>query len=165
MICRLLVLFCAILVAGCSASRTVWLSAASQDDMKRLSELLMPAPVVFIGEFHDQREGRLRGVLLYGDASSSVALKARGIDTSTVDAIILTHLHGDHFGGIPFVMLDGQFLTRREKPLLIEEVRVDGKALEVRWEDASPAAEATGNPVLEARPLALGPGRHVGELH
>ena len=54
MICRLLVLFCAILVAGCSASRTAWLSAASPDDMKRLSDLLMPAPVVFIGEFHDQ---------------------------------------------------------------------------------------------------------------
>src|SRR5690606_10645969 len=26
---------------------------------------------------------------------------------------------GDHFGGLPFFLLDGQFLARREKPLLI----------------------------------------------
>ena len=32
---------------------------------------------------------------------------------------MLSHLHGDHFGGIPFFLLDGQFLARREKPLLI----------------------------------------------
>jgi ribonuclease BN (tRNA processing enzyme) len=58
-------------------------------------------------------------VLIDCGASSSVALKARGIDASTIDAIVLSHLHGDHFGGIPFLMLDGQFLNRRDKPLLI----------------------------------------------
>jgi ribonuclease BN (tRNA processing enzyme) len=31
---------------------------------------------------------------------------------------VLTHLHGDHFGGIPFLVLDGQF-RRRERPLRI----------------------------------------------
>jgi ribonuclease BN (tRNA processing enzyme) len=52
-------------------------------------------------------------------ASTHVALNARGIDANTIDAIILTHLHGDHFGGIPFLLLQGQFLTRRDRPLLI----------------------------------------------
>ena len=33
--------------------------------------------------------------------------------------MILSHLHGDHFGGIPFLMLDGQYLSRRERPLLL----------------------------------------------
>ena len=51
-------------------------------------------------------------------ASAMPALKARGIDPNTVDAVILSHLHGDHFGGIPFLMLDGQYLSRRERPLL-----------------------------------------------
>lgn len=31
---------------------------------------------------------------------------------------MLTHLHGDHFGGLPFFVLDGQF-RRRERPLTI----------------------------------------------
>jgi ribonuclease BN (tRNA processing enzyme) len=61
----------------------------------------------------------IHDVLVDCGASSSVALKARGIDANTIDAIILSHLHGDHFGGIPFLILDGQYLSRREKPLLI----------------------------------------------
>ena len=52
-------------------------------------------------------------------ASSLVALKAHGLDPNRIDAIVLSHLHGDHFGGLPFLLLDGQFLAQRERPLLI----------------------------------------------
>lgn len=52
-------------------------------------------------------------------ASAPPALKGLQLDPNRIDAIILSHLHGDHFGGIPFLLLDGQFLSRREKPLLI----------------------------------------------
>jgi ribonuclease BN (tRNA processing enzyme) len=61
-----------------------------------------------------------KGTLLVDcGASSLVALKARGLDHGKVDGIVLTHLHGDHFGGLPFLLLDAQFLARRERPLLI----------------------------------------------
>jgi len=30
--------------------------------------------------------------------------------------VLVSHLHGDHFGGLPFLVLDGQF-TRRTRPL------------------------------------------------
>jgi ribonuclease BN (tRNA processing enzyme) len=51
-------------------------------------------------------------------ATSMVALKAQCLDPNAVDAVVVTHLHGDHFGGLPFLILDGQF-TRRSKPLTV----------------------------------------------
>jgi len=50
-------------------------------------------------------------------ASTHVAMRVHGVDPNSIDAIILSHLHGDHFGGIPFLLLDGQYLSRRERPL------------------------------------------------
>jgi len=76
-----------------------------------------------------------RTVLLDCGASSLVALKARKIDPNAIDGVILSHLHGDHFGALPFFLLDAQFLSRREGPLTIAgppgtRVRLDA-ALEV----------------------------------
>lgn len=58
------------------------------------------------------------GQVLLADcgATSLVALKAQGLDPNAVDAVAVTHLHGDHFGGLPFLILDGQF-TGRSRPL------------------------------------------------
>ena len=57
-------------------------------------------------------------VLLDCGASSLIAMKRLGIDPASVDAVIVTHLHGDHFGGIPFLVLDAQ-CGHRNRPLLV----------------------------------------------
>jgi ribonuclease BN (tRNA processing enzyme) len=51
-------------------------------------------------------------------ASSLPALKRLGIARDAIDLVLITHFHGDHFGGLPFLLLDAQF-TRRSRPLVI----------------------------------------------
>jgi ribonuclease BN (tRNA processing enzyme) len=45
-------------------------------------------------------------------ATSLSALKRLGLDPSDIRAVFISHLHGDHFGGLPFLILDGQFADR-----------------------------------------------------
>ncbi|HEX8166080.1 MAG TPA: MBL fold metallo-hydrolase [Beijerinckiaceae bacterium] len=52
-------------------------------------------------------------------ATSLVALKRLNIDPNRIDAVVLSHLHGDHFGGLPFLVLDAQFDSHRAKPLTV----------------------------------------------
>jgi ribonuclease BN (tRNA processing enzyme) len=65
---------------------------------------------------HVSGEGQV--VLVDCGATSLTALRAQGLDPGAVDAVAVTHLHGDHFGGLPFLILDGQF-SRRTSPLLV----------------------------------------------
>ncbi len=52
-------------------------------------------------------------------ASSLIAMRRFGVDPNGVAVILLSHLHGDHFAGVPFVLLDAQFVSRRTRPLVI----------------------------------------------
>ena len=52
-------------------------------------------------------------------ASSLIALAQQGIHPNTLDAILLTHLHGDHCGGVPFLLIDAMLGARRERPLIV----------------------------------------------
>ncbi len=58
-------------------------------------------------------------LLLDCGPTTSTGLKAMGIDPRDIDAIAITHFHADHVAGIPFLLLDYLFETRRERPLEI----------------------------------------------
>ena len=48
-----------------------------------------------------------------------LAMKRAGFDPARIDAIFLSHLHGDHFGGIPFLFIEYLHQRIRNKPLEI----------------------------------------------
>jgi ribonuclease BN (tRNA processing enzyme) len=53
-------------------------------------------------------------VLLDCGATTMTALREQRIDPNEIRAVLVSHLHGDHFGGLPFLILDGQFRRRTE---------------------------------------------------
>ncbi len=62
-------------------------------------------------------------------ATSMVALRRAGIDPNQIDAIYISHLHGDHFAGLPFFLIDALYVSRRKQPLKL----VGPAALEARF--------------------------------
>ncbi len=86
--------------------------------------------------------GRAANFLIDCGASALPALKRLEIDRNEIDLILITHFHGDHFAGLPFVLLDAQF-SRRTRPLTIAGpqgietrlARSDGGAVRALLED------------------------------
>ena len=64
-------------------------------------------------------QGRGSTLLIDPGPAILVAIKRFGIDITIIDVVLLTHLHGDHIAGIPFLLLDYQFGQRRKRPLII----------------------------------------------
>ncbi len=52
-------------------------------------------------------------------ASSLIGLRRENINPNSINAIVLSHLHGDHCGGIPFLLLDAMLGAKRTTPLTI----------------------------------------------
>jgi ribonuclease BN (tRNA processing enzyme) len=49
--------------------------------------------------------------------TSLLAMKKLGFDSGLLDVIVLSHLHGDHFGGLPFFFIEYLYEKDRGKPL------------------------------------------------
>jgi ribonuclease BN (tRNA processing enzyme) len=57
--------------------------------------------------------------LLDCGATALVAMRRFAIDPGRIDTIFLSHLHGDHFAGVLFLLLEQHFIEQRDRPLLI----------------------------------------------
>lgn len=67
--------------------------------------------------FHVQ--GTNSNFLIDCGASSLVAMKDLKIDRNAIGLILITHFHLDHFGGVPFFILDAQLVAKRTQTLTI----------------------------------------------
>lgn len=52
-------------------------------------------------------------------ATSMTALRQASIEPNAISLIVCTHLHVDHFAGVPSFVVDAQVVSRREVPLTI----------------------------------------------
>jgi ribonuclease BN (tRNA processing enzyme) len=47
------------------------------------------------------------------------SLKSAGRDPAAVDFVVVSHLHGDHFGGLPFLFLEYRYERLRTRPIAV----------------------------------------------
>jgi len=103
--------------------------------------------------------------LLDCGASSLIALKRANVDPNDIDTILISHLHGDHFGGIPFFVLDGQFSRRSRRMLFAGPPGLSERskqAMEVMFPGSSRTErkfEVEFLELAEGFPTTLGPVR------
>jgi ribonuclease BN (tRNA processing enzyme) len=46
-------------------------------------------------------------------------MRRLGINPNDIDTVFITHLHGDHFGGLPWLLIDAKYVSNRSRPLVV----------------------------------------------
>jgi len=67
--------------------------------------------------------------------TSIIGLNRLGLDTTRIATIVISHLHGDHFGGLVWWLLHSQHVTKRTAPLVV----AGPPTLEARFKAAAEA--------------------------
>lgn len=104
-------------------------------------------------------------ILVDCGTTALIAMRRLGVDPNDIGTIVVTHLHGDHFGGIPFVILDGQLVSKRTTSLLVAGPLSIRERLSEAMEVLFPGS-STVQRVFPVEVVSLQPGRaeRIGSL-
>jgi ribonuclease BN (tRNA processing enzyme) len=98
-------------------------------------------------------------------ASSLISMKRFGVDPQSIDVILVSHLHGDHFGGITFLDRETQIAATRSRPLVVAGPAGITEKFDAALEALFPGSLATPRTYpLEVRTLTDGEENRVGAL-
>jgi ribonuclease BN (tRNA processing enzyme) len=63
--------------------------------------------------------GKNINALIDCGATSLVAMNRLAIDRNAIDTIFISHFHADHIGGLPFFLLEANYVVKRDRELTI----------------------------------------------
>ena len=97
-------------------------------------------------------------------ATAMLALRRIGFDPRRIAHVVVTHLHGDHVAGLPFLVLDGVYRAPRTEPLDLVGPTGFRERLDLLLRAAYDDLAAKAPFEIRARELAPGGELHVGPL-
>src|ERR1700685_4463883 len=63
--------------------------------------------------------GKETNALIDCGATSLVSMNKLAINRDDIDTIVITHFHADHVAGLPFFVLEANYVRKRQRPLTI----------------------------------------------
>lgn len=96
-------------------------------------------------------------------ATSLAALAQQQIEPNSLDAVLITHLHGDHCGGVPFLLIDAMLAAKRTRPLTIAGPRNLKSRMDALREALFPGSRIM-TPTFPLDWIELEPGRSQAVL-
>jgi ribonuclease BN (tRNA processing enzyme) len=109
--------------------------------------------------------GKNTNALIDCGATSLVAMNKFGIDRNAIETIFISHFHADHIFGLPFFLLEANYVSKRTQPLAI----VGPPGLKMRlpqvMECGFPGSQSMElNFALTLRELDIGKRNQVGHV-
>jgi ribonuclease BN (tRNA processing enzyme) len=110
--------------------------------------------------------GKNINALIDCGATSLVAMNKFAIDRNAIETIFISHFHADHIFGLPFFILEANYVTRRKQPLTI----VGPPGLKTHFPEVMECGfpGTKGMPLnfpLTLRELEIGKRNDVGHVH
>lgn len=75
-------------------------------------------------------------------ASTLIGMRRLGLQTNDIDTVFVTHLHGDHFGGLAWLLVDAIYASRRTRRLVVTGPKSIGKRFATAAEALYPGITA-----------------------